>query len=42
MVSWVMFGYRKLLRKENKNVKKNDFLIFDYPMENIVKKSNII
>ena len=29
-----MFGFHKVLRKE-KNIKKNDFLIFDFAMKNI-------
>ena len=29
-----MFDSRKILRKE-KNVKENDFFIFNYPMKNI-------
>ena len=28
-----MFGFRKVLKK--KNVKENDFLMFDCPMKNI-------
>ena len=36
-----MFGLWKALRKEKKNIiKKNDYFIFIYPMEN-VKKNQI-
>ena len=35
-----MFGSRKILRK--KNVKKNDFLIFSFIMENTKETQNII
>ena len=34
-----MFGYKKVLRKE-KNIKKNDFLIFGFTMKN--NKENYI
>ena len=30
-----MFGFRKVQRKEKKNTKENDFLIFGCHMENI-------
>ena len=30
-----MFGSRKILRKEKKNIKENDFFIFDCLMKNI-------
>ena len=30
-----MFGFRKVQRKEKKNTKENDFLIFGCPMKNI-------
>ena len=36
-----MFGSCKILRKE-KNSKKNDFLMFGFPIKKILKKSNII
>ena len=29
-----MFGFQKIQRKE-KNIKKNDFFMFGYPMKNI-------
>ena len=36
-----MFGYIKVLRKEKKNTKKNNFLMFGFIMENTKKESNI-
>ena len=30
-----MFGSRKILRKEKKNTKENDFFMFGCPMKNI-------
>ena len=30
-----MFGYWKVLRKEKKNAKENDFLMFGFTMENM-------
>ena len=30
-----MFSFRKILRKEKKNVKENDFFMFSCPMKNI-------
>ena len=35
----LMFSYLKVLKK---NIKKNDFFIFDYMMKNIKQKLNII
>ena len=32
-----MFGSRKILRKEKKNIKENNFLLFDF----IIKKNQI-
>ena len=37
----VMFGSRKILRKE-KNVKENDFFMFDCPMKNIKEKADAL
>ena len=31
----VMFGYWKILRKEKKNIKENNFFMFDCHMKNI-------
>ena len=33
-----MFGSKKVLRKEKKIVKENDFLIFDFTMKNRKEK----
>ena len=30
-----MFGFRKILRKEKKNAKENNFFMFGCPMKNI-------
>ena len=35
-----MFGYGIVLRKEKKNIKENDFLVFGFTMENRKEKYN--
>ena len=37
-----MFGFQKIPKKEKKNVRENDFLVFGYPLKKYKRKSNII
>ena len=37
-----MFGFRKVLRKEKKNIKENDFFIFSFSRENTKENQTLL